>query len=89
MLQTPDVFTYDLQELNNSLSFIVSLSNKSGKHVKVAKSGALAVFTSMKSLEAYKQISNVVTDSKPYEVSFEEMKDIASKEADGLYQILD
>jgi hypothetical protein len=88
MLQTPDVFTYDLHELNNSLVFIVSLSNVTGRHIKVSKSGALAVFKSFESFEHFKIGSQVAKDSSPYEVTFQQMKEIANKETDGFYEIL-
>ena len=88
MLQTPDVFTYDLRELNSSLTFVVSLSKVTGRHIKVSKSGALAVFSSLQSFEHFKQMSQVATDSSPYEVSLDEMKEIANQESEGFYEIL-
>ncbi len=88
MLQTPDVFTYDLQDLNSSLLFIVSLSKVTGRHIKVAKSGALAVFSSMQSFEHFKSMSVVATESTPCEVSLDEMKEIAKQESEGFYEIL-
>lgn len=88
MLQTPDVFTYDLQELNSSITFVISLSKVTGRHIKVAKSGALAVFSSMQSFEHFKGVSEVASESNPYEVSLDEMKEIANRESEGFYEIL-
>jgi len=88
MVLETDKFTYDLQDLNSSLVFIVSLSNVTGRHIKVSKTGALAVFTNIQTFEHFKSGSQVAKDSSPYEVTFQQMKDIANKESDGFYEIL-
>jgi len=88
VVHEPDVFTFDLQELNNSVAFFVSLSNISGKHVKVKTTGALAVFKSLESFEDYKKISDVCCDSAPYEASFTVINSIAQKESNGVFQIM-
>jgi len=83
-----DKFTYDLTELNDSLSFIVSLSKVTGRHIKFKQNGALAVFRNMRSFRTYALMSQVAKDSNPYEVSLEQMKEIANKESEGFYEIL-
>lgn len=88
MVHEPDVFTFDLQDLNNSTAFIVSLSNLSGKHVKLNKTGALAVFQNLESFEEYKKISNVCCESTPYEASFTLVNKIAKQESNGVFQIM-
>jgi hypothetical protein len=88
MVQEPDVFTLDLQDLNNSVVFVVSLSNQTGKHVKVSQTGSLAVFPNMESFEAFLPVSKVCRDSSPYEVTFTKVKEIALAESEGIYQIL-
>ena len=88
MVLETDKFTYDLQDLNSSLVFIVSLSNVTGRHIKVSKTGALAVFSNFETFTHYKSGSQVATDSSPYEVTLEQIKDIANKESEGFYEIL-
>ncbi len=80
-------FTYDLTDLNNSLSFIVAISSKNS-YVKYHKNGALAVFTSVDSFNSYMEQSKVLQGSKTIELPFKEIKEIANQETEGLYQIL-
>jgi hypothetical protein len=88
MLQTPDVFTFDLQELNKSVNFVVAVSHVSNKHVKLKDSSALSVFASISVFETYLDISEVLKDSTPKTLPFDEIKQIAERESNGLYQIL-
>ena len=57
MVQEPDVFTFDLQELNKSVNFVVAVSHVSNKHVKLKDSSALSVFASINVFETYLDIS--------------------------------
>ena len=84
----PDQFTYDLTELNSSVVFVVAKNHKTGKFVKINSTGALAVFASLKVFEDYLNISNVLKNSTPIDLSFEEIKNIANLETDGFYQII-
>jgi hypothetical protein len=84
----PDQFTYDLTELNSSVVFIVAKNHNTGKFVKVNQTGALAVFSSMQVFEDYLNISNVLKNSTPYDMNFDEIKAIANQESEGFYQLL-
>ena len=84
----PDQFTYDLTELNSSVVFIIAKNHRTGKYVKVNQTGALAVFSSMQVFEDYLNISKVLKNSTPFNMSFDEIKNIANLESEGFYQLL-
>lgn len=89
MNATPELFTYDLTELNNSIIFIVVISKKTGRYIKVKSTGALAVFKNKEGLHNFMQNSKVLSDSFSEELTIPEIKEIANRYTSGFYQIVD
>lgn len=89
MNATPELFTYDLTDLNNSIVFIVAVSNKTDKYIKVNSTGALAVFKNLEGLHNFMQNSKVLSDAFPQELTIPEIKEIANRYTSGFYQIVD
>lgn len=89
MNATPELFTYDLTELNSSVVFVVAISKKTNRYIKLKSTGALAVFKNKEGLHNYMKNSKVLSDGLPQELTIPEIKEIANRYTSGFYQIVD